>query len=69
MRGAIEAGYTRGQGAIEVWVHKNDKKPEGRMLTGEQINCALREGKMGNEYGCDIMPQQRGLIDAKIYTS
>ena len=28
-----------------------------------------RDKRRANKYGCDLMPQQRGLIDAKIYTN
>ena len=34
----------------------------------KQMNCGMREGKRSNKYRCDIMPQQRGFIDPKLYT-
>ena len=48
---------------LKKFGYHTDKKPEGRVLTLRQINCALKEGTRGKKYGRDLMPQQRGLID------
>ena len=58
-----------GLGTREVWVSQERQQTREKDANKTQINCALREGKMDEKYGCDLMPRQRGIIDPKPYTS
>ena len=55
--------YCRSLGVIRTT--RNRRKGANK----RQMNCALREGQTDNKYGCDLMPQQRGLIGPTLYTS
>ena len=65
--GAIEAGPTRGQGRSLGITRTTNNLREGYQDPNELRHWEKSEGD--DKYGCDLMPQQRGLIDPKLYTN
>ena len=47
---------------------RTTRHPAERMIR-EKYTTAVRQVERDNKDGCDLMPQQTGLINPKLYTS
>ena len=48
--------------------NQEEKQPSFKIPCKREIDATLMYWGRGNEYGCDLTPPQRGLVDLKLYT-
>lgn len=58
------------EATVEVWVEKGQHgNPRETMLTRDRQTTVLSQDKRDEDYGYGAMPQQKGLINPKLYAS
>ena len=65
---AFTHGVPTGQLQPKIGRNKDNQTHVGNIIRNNG-NYGHEKGQRGNKYGCDLMLQQRGLIDPKLYTT